>query len=80
MRVDVCLFATLGKHLPPGTPGDRITLDMPDQTTVGQVVALLCIPDDLDCLRVVNGHDAGLEQVLKEGDVVSVFPPLAGGE
>lgn len=80
MKVAVRLFATLGKYLPPGIPDDSVTLEMPGPTTVGQVIALLHIPDNLDVLRVVNGHDAGLEQVLKDGDILSVFPPLAGGE
>jgi molybdopterin converting factor small subunit len=80
VKVEVRLFATLGKYLPQGTPGDSVILEVPDQTTVGQVIASLHIPGDLDSLRVVNGHDAGVEQILKDGDVLSVFPPLAGGE
>ena len=79
MRVDVCLFATLGRYLPPGAPGDRVTFELPNHTTVGQVVASLGIPLDLETLRVVNGHDAELDQVLHDGDVLSIFPPLAGG-
>jgi molybdopterin converting factor small subunit len=52
---------------------------LPDHTTVGQVVASLRIPVDLETLRVVNGHDAELDQILEDGDVLSIFPPLAGG-
>ena len=79
MKVDVCLFATLGCYLPPGTPGDRVAFELPHDTTVGQVVASLGIPLDLETLRVVNGRDAGLDQILPDGDVLSIFPPLAGG-
>ena len=79
MKVEVCLFATLGRYLPPGTPGDRVTFELPQRTTVGQVVASLGIPPDLETLRVVNGHDAELEQMLQDGDVLSIFPPLSGG-
>ena len=79
MKVDVCLFATLGRYLPPGSPRDRVTLELPQHTTVGQVVASLGIPIDLETLRVVNGRDAELDQVLRDGDVLSIFPPLAGG-
>jgi molybdopterin converting factor small subunit len=39
----------------------------------------LRIPDDLDRLQVVNGRDAVPEHILKDGDVLSAFPPLAGG-
>ena len=79
MRVEVCLFATLGRYLPPGASGDRVTIEVPDRTTVGQVMTALHIPDDLDRLQVVNGRDAVPEQILKDGDVLSAFPPLAGG-
>jgi molybdopterin converting factor small subunit len=42
-------------------------------------MASLHVPDDLDRLQVVNGHDAAPEHILKDGDVLSAFPPLAGG-
>ena len=54
-------------------------LDLPPGTTVGQVVHSLRIPADLERLTVVNGRDAAPEQPLVEGDVLSLFPPLAGG-
>ena len=56
-----------------------MTLEVPDRTTVGQIMASLHVPDDLDRLQVVNGHDAVPEHILKDGDVLSAFPPLAGG-
>jgi molybdopterin converting factor small subunit len=79
VTVEVSLFATLGAYLPPSAVGDSVILDVPEGATVGQVLELLGIPEDLDCLRVVNGHDAPLEQPLQSGDVLSMFPPLAGG-
>jgi len=48
-------------------------------TTVEQVVLSLRIPADLERLTVVNGRDAAPDQPLSEGDVLSLFPPLAGG-
>lgn len=79
MKVEVQLFATLAAHLPPGIPGDSVSLQVPEGATVAEVIQSLHIPTDLDCLRVVNGHDAPAEQRLIEGDVLSLFPPLAGG-
>ena len=75
----VHLTATLRAYLPPGTRGDSVVLDVPDGTTVHQVVHSFRIPPELDRLTVVNGRDADPEQRLIEGDVLSVFPPLAGG-
>ena len=79
MKVEVHLTATLRRYLPPGTIGDHVLLDFADGTTVGQVVDSLRIPADLERLTVVNGRDAAPDQVLSEGDVLSLFPPLAGG-
>ena len=79
MKVEVHLFATLAAYLPTGAAGDGVTLEVPDATTVGEVVRVLGIPEDLDSLRIVNGHDAPSEHCLVDGDVLSLFPPLAGG-
>jgi molybdopterin converting factor small subunit len=54
-------------------------LDVPPGTTVAELVESLGIPNDLECLRVVNGHDAAPAHRLADGDVLSLFPPLAGG-
>ena len=79
MKVAVHLTATLRAYLPPGTRGDSVVLDVPDGTTVHQVVHSFRIPPELDRLTVVNGRDAAPDHRLCEGDVLSLFPPLAGG-
>jgi molybdopterin converting factor small subunit len=79
VKVAVHLTATLRAYLPPGTRGDSVVLDLPDGTTVDQVIHSLRLPPELERLTVVNGRDAALDQRLVEGDVLSVFPPLAGG-
>ena len=73
------LTATLRTYLPVGTAGDNIVLDVPEGATVDQVVHSLRIPSELERLTVVNGRDAVPDQPLSEGDVLSLFPPLAGG-
>jgi sulfur-carrier protein len=79
VKVAVHLTATLRAYLPTGTLGDNVVLDVPDGATVDQVVHSLRIPRELERLTVVNGRDAVPDQTLSEGDVLSVFPPLAGG-
>jgi molybdopterin converting factor small subunit len=79
MKVEVRLFALLERYLPSGSEGDAVSLDVPPGTTVGDVMESLKIPSDLSCLTVINGRDASPEQVLAPGDVLSMFPPLAGG-
>lgn len=79
MKVEVQLFATLAAYLPAGATGDSAVLDVPTDSTVGDLKRSLGIPVDLECLTVVNGRDAPAEQPLRDGDVLSLFPPLAGG-
>ena len=79
MKVEVELFATLAAYLPAGATGDSVTLEIPDGTTVAEVIRSLQIPIRLECLTVVNGRDAPSEHQLADGDVLSLFPPLAGG-
>lgn len=79
MKVAVHLTATLRAYLPAGTVGDNVVLDFAEGATVDQVVHSLRIPRELERLTVVNGRDAVPDQTLSEGDVLSVFPPLAGG-
>ena len=79
MTIEVRLFANLADCLPTATGGGVATVDVPDGTTVDQLLRHLAIPDDLPRLTLVNGRDADAAQRLSAGDVVTVLPPLAGG-
>lgn len=73
MRVQIELFATLQAYLAASE------LELPTGSTVDDVAAHLGIPPDFARITLVNGQDARGEQRLHDGDVVSMFPPLAGG-
>jgi len=79
VKVEVHFFATLSLYRPEGTDGDGVTVDVPEGTSVRDVILMLRIPPGVECLRVVNGLDASPDQSLVDGDVLSLFPPLAGG-
>ena len=79
MRVEVRLFATLAAFLPPNSREGAVTLDVPAGSTVRDVLGHLGIPPDLERVSLVNGRDADAERALGAGDVLTVFPPLAGG-
>jgi molybdopterin synthase sulfur carrier subunit len=79
VRVEVKLFATLTLFLPPGCREGSATLDVPETSTVHDVVQRLGIPVDLERVTLVNGGDATPERQLRPGDVLTVFPPLSGG-
>jgi len=79
VKVAVHLFATLSGYLPDGATGDGVALEVPEGSTVADVVRALEIPDNFDCVKVVNGHDVPSDQPLADEDVLSLFPPLVGG-
>ena len=84
MRVEVRLFANLREKFPRSQRG-RAPIDLPDASTVWDLIDLLEIPARQAQMVLVNGERAirrddpdGVPE-LCEGDTVCVFPPLAGG-
>lgn len=73
------LFANLADYLPPHARGGAARLEMPEEATVDDLLRRLRIPPHLPRLLFVNGRDATPDARLRSGDVVTVFPPLAGG-
>jgi len=80
VKIEVRLFATLAEFLPPdGRATGNAVLEVPDGSTVADVVSRLGIPPALSRIALVNGEDASPERRLAARDVVTLFPPLAGG-
>jgi molybdopterin converting factor small subunit len=55
------------------------SVDLPADATVEQVLDRFGVPRDKPKILLVNGRHADLRHVLREGDTLSVFPPVAGG-
>jgi len=79
MRISVKLIATYREHLPPGTQGNKVDIDVSEGTTVADVMTRFNIPQDETSVIVVNGLTVALSTPLKEGDLVSAFSAIAGG-
>jgi sulfur carrier protein len=79
MEIEVKLFATLREYLPEGSGQFSCKVEIDSADTVGEVLKKLRIPDEMPKIILVNGVHSRLDQVLKVGDVLSVFPPVAGG-
>lgn len=79
MTVEVRLFATFTQFLPPGRSDGSTTVDVPDGATIADVARRLGIPSGFDRVLLLNGKDAEPEDRVRQGDVVDIFPPLAGG-
>ena len=79
MTVGVHLFATLARYLPPGSTDGTATLEVPDGTRVDDVARRLGIPEAMSHIALINGREAAPDDELAAGDVLTLFPPLAGG-
>ena len=81
MTIEVQFFSRL-RDLAGGT---RRTLDLPDGATVGDALARLYADHpamerwDKHLLLAVGLEYVGREQTLREGDSLSVMPPVQGG-
>ena len=79
MKVEVKLFANFREFLPPGTDGYSLFLEVEAGTTIGGVLEILRIPDSIPMLALVNGIHRKFDDAMQPGDVLSLFPPVAGG-
>jgi len=73
MKIEVRLFATFRKGR-----GKKVFVEL-EQPTVEQVLQSIDITNDEVAILLVNGQDGHFNQVLMEGDYLSIFPPVGGG-
>lgn len=88
--VSIHVLSIMRKCLPPDAKGGRMDVTLPETATLGDLIAELALNR---CLGVpmsefhrsgwqvlVNGvPQRETDHILQEGDLVQVFPPMAGG-
>lgn len=74
MEIKVRLFATLREGR-----GKELQLQLEAGTTVQMILDQLAIPLEDVAIMLVNGRDTHPDNVLINGDTLSVFPPVGGG-
>ena len=84
MRITLKLFATLTDYLPVESRYTNIVeLEVADGATIVQVIEPYQLPQKLVHLVLVNGKYIAptdrQTQALIEGDVLAIWPPIAGG-
>lgn len=83
MQVRFKLYATLAKYLPPQAARNEVMLEVADGATVYDVLTSHNVPMETCHLVLINGVFAppsnARETVLKPGDTLAVWPPVAGG-
>ena len=79
MNLEINLFAYFREFLPRQSGKESCFLEMPEGATIGQVIEKLKIPRSMPIITLVNGIQRESGDILHPGDVLSVFPPVAGG-
>jgi sulfur carrier protein ThiS len=84
MQVTLKLYATLTDYLPAAARAtNHVRLDVPSGATVETLIAPFHLPVNLAHLLLINGvfvpRSERSGRRLNEGDVVAIWPPIAGG-
>jgi molybdopterin converting factor small subunit len=84
MKITFKLFASLVSHLPPGARAThRVELDVEPGTCVLDVIRHHHIPEALCAIVLVDGvwiaRADRATTALAEGQVLAIWPPVAGG-
>jgi len=83
MKITLKLYASLGKFLPPKAERNQIQVEVSDHSSVGEILQSFKVPMESCHLILVNGIFTPLvtshNKQLSSGDVVAVWPPIAGG-
>jgi molybdopterin converting factor small subunit len=74
VKIRVKLFAALREFGPPAC-----VVEVLKGATLADLVKTLSLPADIPLLMIVNGVHESAAYLLKEGDEVALFPPIAGG-
>jgi len=84
MRITFKLYASLTQYLPADARhSNRVSLDVPEGTPISKIIEPFGLPEKLVHLVLVNGVYVPPAERLcfvpKAGDVLAIWPPIAGG-
>lgn len=79
MEIELRMFATFRRYLPPGSEGHVCRVEIGPGDRISNVLGRLGLPPEGPRIVLKNGLHTRDDTDLKEGDVLSVFPPLGGG-
>lgn len=76
MRINIKVLGGLKKYV---NFGGLQELDIDESMTGIELVRMLGFPDGLSYVYLLNGKRESLDNGLKEGDEVAIFPVVTGG-
>jgi len=84
MKITFKLYATLGDLLPSHAKRNIAEIEVDEGATLHSIIDQYRVPRELAHLVLINGVfvcDADRDEsgLLNEGDVLAIWPPVAGG-
>ena len=84
MKVALKLYATLSDYLPAGSQKtNRLDLEVEAGTTPADMIQRFGLPNQLCHLVLIDGvfipPATRAERALRDGEVLAIWPPVAGG-
>jgi molybdopterin converting factor small subunit len=83
MKIKFKLYASLSDYLPDGALDNAVEIDVPEDASPYSIIDQFRVPRELSHLVLVNGVFAHQSErdaaILKEGDTLAIWPPIAGG-
>jgi sulfur carrier protein ThiS len=78
LKVKISLYATLRKYSPDGK-GNDFEMEFLKKSTVADLYKLLCIPDNVETVVLVNGGHVTSDSPISAGDKITLYPTITGG-
>ena len=78
MKIELRLYASLSVYMP-GTDKGSLIVDIGQGIRIRDLLEQFKVPTDSAKIIFLNGLHAKGDEILREGDRVGVFPPIAGG-
>jgi len=79
MKIKVRLYGTLGSHIPDFDPLKELSLEIPEGSTINDVIDRLAVPRKKVGIVSVDDRLAKATEPLHNGNFVRIYRPLAGG-
>jgi molybdopterin converting factor small subunit len=79
LKIELNLYASFKQYLPEKSSGNSCMVEAGEGTRVRDLLARMNIPPAAPKVIFLNGVHAKGDEVLKDGDRVGAFPPVAGG-
>jgi sulfur carrier protein ThiS len=83
MKITLKLYATLSDYLPDEALHNAIEVEVPERTSPSHVIDRYRLPPKLTHLVLINGIFTPPAErataVLRDGDTLAIWPPIAGG-